>query len=193
MPLALLNDPPDSTATPAIATVHPLPDTTLPIERLIASALTLTNVSEQGGENRGQMVELMLREVDLPAGEPWCAAYVYHTGYWSQYNPATQHSTWPLPKTGACATLGAFATAHDLLHATPIRGDIFLMYFPSLHRFAHTGIVLSVTETTSAYLCTTIEGNTNDDGSRDGWKTCIKSRGFKKTDGHRFIRWGTLT
>ena len=44
----------------------------------------------------------------------------------------------------------------------------------------------------SSYLCTTIEGNTNDDGSCDGWKTCIKSRVFKKSDGHRFIRWGAL-
>jgi CHAP domain len=167
-------------------------DPTLRRERLIAAAFALNNITEQGGENRGQMVELMLHEVGLPAGEPWCAAYVYHVGYWSQYDSTTQHSAWPLPKTGACATLGAFATVHDMLEPAPQRGDVFLMYFSTLHRFAHTGIVLSVTETGTSYLCTTIEGNTNDDGSRDGWKTCVKSRVFKKGDGHRFIRWDAL-
>ena len=94
--------------------------------------------------------------------------------------------------TGACAVLGAFAQTHAILETVPVRGDLFLMYFPSLHRFAHTGVILSVTDTPTASLCTTIEGNTNDDGSRDGWKTCIKTRLFTKTDGHRFIRWESL-
>jgi hypothetical protein len=37
-------------------------------------------VSEQGGDNRGQMVEHFLRSVHLPPGQPWCAALVYHVG-----------------------------------------------------------------------------------------------------------------
>jgi hypothetical protein len=184
MPLALMTDP--------VAAPHLAPTPNLHIERLIAAALALNNITEQGGENRGQMVELMLREVDLPPGEPWCAAYVSHIGFWSHYDPTTHTSSWPLPMTGACAVLGAFAQAHTILETVPARGDLFLMYFPSLHRFAHTGVILSVTDTPTASLCTTIEGNTNDDGSRDGWKTCIKTRLFKKTDSHRFIRWEAL-
>ncbi|HXC25045.1 MAG TPA: hypothetical protein VNU46_03955, partial [Gemmatimonadaceae bacterium] len=168
------------------------PDPTLRIERLIAAALALINVTEHGGENRGQTVEWLLSEVNLPPGDPWCAAYVFHVGYWSQYDPLTRHSRWPLPRTGACSVLGAFAAAHTLLQTTPIRGDIFLMYFDALGRFAHTGIILTVTETSAAYLCTTIEGNTTDDGSRDGWKSCIKTRTFPKGDRHRFIRWEAI-
>jgi hypothetical protein len=51
----------------------------------------------------------------------------------------------------------------------PWRGDVFLMYFTVFRRFAYTGIVLDMRETKSAFLCTRIEGNINDDGGRDGW------------------------
>ncbi|HXC24577.1 MAG TPA: hypothetical protein VNU46_01590 [Gemmatimonadaceae bacterium] len=161
----------------------------LRVERFVAAALTLNDVTEQGGENRGQTVEWILRSAGLAPGEPWCAAYIYHVGYWSQYNPATQSSSWPLPRTGACTLLGDFARAHDVLSRRPSRGDVFLLYFPSLNRFAHTGIILTVTETPTAYQCLTIEGNTNDDGSREGYKSCIKTRTFEKTSPHRFIQW----
>jgi hypothetical protein len=50
----------------------------------------------------------------------------------------------------------------------PWRGDVFLMYFAVFRRFAYVGIVLDVRETKSAFLCTTIDGNINDDGDRDG-------------------------
>jgi len=39
---------------------------------------------------------------------------------------------------------------------------------------------------------TTIEGNTTDDGGRDGWKSALKRRLLNRTDGHAFIRWTTL-
>jgi hypothetical protein len=165
------------------------PPPPLRVERLLAAACTLNNVIEQGGQNRGQTVEWLLRGVGLPPGEPWCAAYVYHVGYWSQYHPETRQSTWPLPRTGACAQLGDFARAHDLLTRRPSRGDVFLLYLPELGRFAHTGIILTVTDTATTYECLTIEGNTNDDGSRDGWKSCIKTRTFDKSSPHRFIQW----
>jgi hypothetical protein len=169
------------------------PQNSIPIERLIAAALALDNITEQGAQNHGQTVEWLLHEVGLPPGDPWCAAYVSHVGYWSQYNPITHQSHWPLPRTGACAVLGDFAATHAMLQATPQRGDIFLLYVPTLGRFAHTGIILDVCETPTTYLCTTIEGNTTDDGSRDGWKSCIKQRPFPKASQHRFIRWEPLT
>lgn len=91
------------------------PQHPIAVDRLIAAALALDNITEQGGQNRGQIVEWLLHDVGLSPGDPWCAAYVSHVGYWSQYDPGTQHSTWPLPRTGACATLGNFAAAHGML------------------------------------------------------------------------------
>lgn len=162
------------------------------IECLIAAAYALTNIAEQNGNNRGQMVELFLRGVGLPAGSPWCAAFVHHVGYWSQFDPDAHESAWPLPATGSCQQLGNSAIYHNVLSKTPTRGDIFLLYIPSAGRFAHTGIILDVRETSTAFVCMTVEGNTNDDGSPDGWKSCIKHRVFFKNDRHAFIRWITL-
>lgn len=191
MPLTLLHS-----TTPSLPKTTPPPIFTTPpatpalrIERLLAAALALNDVTEQDGANRGQTVEWLLRSVDLPPGEPWCAAYVSHVGYWSQYDPTTRRSSWPLPRTGACAQLGAFAHTHALLSPRPARGDVFLLYVETLGRFAHTGIVLAVTETPTAYECLTIEGNSNDDGSRDGWKSCIRTRTFERGSPHRFIQW----
>jgi len=37
--------------------------------------------------------------------------------------------------------------------------------------------------------CTTIEGNTNDDGSANGYTTLRKERSFNSFVGDRFVRW----
>ena len=44
---------------------------------LIATAQAFVGLGEEGGDNRGQMVELFLTEVGQPPGQPWCAAFVY--------------------------------------------------------------------------------------------------------------------
>ena len=178
-------------AGPASPLAPPFLPSAVRVECLIAAALALTNVTEQGGNNHGQMVERFLHEVGLSAGAPWCAAFVHHVGYWSQFDPAQQRSAWPLPATGSCQVLGDTAAQQQALVHRPVRGDVFLWYMAPLDRFAHTGIVLDMRETGSTFLCTTIEGNTNDDGSRDGWKSCLKHRFFGKADGHAFIRWTT--
>ena len=159
------------------------------VECLVAAAKAFVGVPEQGGNNRGQMVEIFLRGVGLAPPEPWCAAFVHHVGFWSQWDPGSGRSGWPLPATGACQTLADVAERHGMLLTRPERGDLFVMWFPQLRRFAHVGIVLDVVETETAFACSTIEGNTNDDGSREGWKTAVKYRHFGKGGSDRFIHW----
>lgn len=165
------------------------------VERLIAAALAFTGVCEHGGNNHGEMVELFLHGVGLAAGAPWCAAFVHHVGYWSQYDPARRSSTWPLPATGACQVLAEAAGRRGVLTETPVRGGVFLLWAPSLGRFAHTGIVLEpqcVPDAVGGWRCTTIEGNTGEDGSREGWTTAIRERVFARGDGHRFVDWAGI-
>lgn len=159
------------------------------IERFIAAAKMLRNVTEQGGPNAGQMVEIMLALVGLKRGQPWCAAYVSYTGHQSFLDEATPTKTaWPLPMTGGCALLGEAGIKHNALHTTPQRGDLFLLYFPSLGRFAHVGIVLEVLDDHG--LCRTLEGNTNDgDGSREGYKVSLRTRRLHIDAGDRCLRW----
>src|SRR5256885_2271808 len=95
---------------------------------LVAAATAFTGLGEEG-DNNGQMVELFLREVRQPPGQPWCAAFVHHVGYWSHYDHRTKYSSWPLPATASCWQLGEFARDRKLLETEPQTGDVFLLYF----------------------------------------------------------------
>lgn len=165
---------------------------------LVAAANAFIGVSEQGGDNRGPMVEQFLRGVNLPPGQPWCAAFVHHVGHWSHYDHVTRRSSWPLPATGSCERLGRAARAAGLLRSEPHVGDVFLLHSRVRGRFIHTGIIVEVFDEARAHerdshTCLTIEGNTNDDGSANGYATLRKLRTFREADGHAFIRWAEVS
>jgi hypothetical protein len=162
----------------------------LAIEQVLAAARALEGVAEEPkNSNAGQMVERFLRLVGLSKGNPWCAAFVSFVGHHGLYDPQTKKSAWPLPLTGGCTVLGEYALKHKVLDTTPERGDVFLLWHTvdGVQRFAHTGFVVAVLEDGS---CLTLEGNTNSDGSREGWLSTYKTRHFGAND--RFVRWSTL-
>lgn len=68
----------------------------------------------------------------------------------------------------------------------PKVGDIGLLYFPKMGRFAHTFFVTDPPDATGRWG--TIEGNTSGGGSREGWGVFRQRRLFKSQD--RFIRIG---
>ena len=79
-------------------------------------------------------------------------------------------------------------------------GDVFLCWSQKEKRYHHAGIVVSVdgrypTATSGStvddclYVCRTVEGNTNEDGSANGNATLGKVRRFNTFVGDRFIRW----
>ena len=164
---------------------------------LVAAANAFVGVSEQGGDNRGQMVEHFLRSVSLPPGQPWCAAFVHHVGHSAHYDHLTKRSSWPLPASGSCDALGRAARAYGVLRDEPCVGDVFLLYSRTRNRFIHTGIVVGVQEEgrvheRDVHVCATVEVNTNNDGSSNGHTTLRKVRTFREVDGHRFIRWAEM-
>jgi hypothetical protein len=61
--------------------------------------------------------------------------------------------------------------------ATAARGRIFLVRWTPTD-WTHTGFVAEA----QPDLFTTIEGNTNDDGEREGHEVCRLSRGYKNKD-----------
>jgi hypothetical protein len=163
---------------------------------LIAAATSFVGLREEGSDNRGLMIDLFLKGVGQPVGQPWCAAFVHHVGYWSHYDFDANASSWPLPATASCYVLGDTAREKEVLRHEPMAGDVFLLWSPSLGRFAHTGVVARVRRqgTTPAgnpwSVCDTIEGNTNDDGGREGWGVLRRVRHFDALD--KFIRWADL-
>lgn len=150
-----------------------------PHQVVLAVAHGLRFVREEPRDsNRGQAVEAMLKVTGLGPGYAWCAAMVAWCGN------AALGSDWPLPLTASVAALGAAGEQKRLLRQSPKAGDVFLVWFPSLHRFAHTGFVRGVRADGTVE---TTEGNTNDGGSRDGWGLFERTRKFTAAD--RFIRW----
>jgi hypothetical protein len=170
---------------------HPAP---LSPALLVAAANAFVGFGEEGGDNRGQVVEHLLRGVQLPPGAPWCAAFVHHVGFSAHLDSMTGHSSWPLPATGSCEALARVARAAGVLRDEPHVGDVFLLFGKTARRFIHTGVVVGVEDEDRVYesdvhVCVTVEGNTSDDGSVNGHTTLRKVRTFREADGHRFIRW----
>ena len=162
---------------------------------LVATAQAFVDLGEEGGDNRGQMVELFLKGVGQKAGAPWCAAFVHHVGYRSHFDHRLDDSSWPLPATASCWALHDFAERHKLLRDTPRFGDVFLVKAKGANMYIHTGIVVTLddaapTEEDVKYVCTCIEGNTNNDGSSHGYTTLRRPRKFR--EGDKFIRWVLL-
>lgn len=150
-----------------------------PVGTVLRLAQSLTFVREEPRDsNRGQVVEAMLKATGLAPGVPWCAAYVAWVG------KTALGANWPLPLTARCAELGIAGASAGLEYADPKRGDVFLMFWPSLNRYGHTGFVVEVLPDGSVR---TAEGNTNDGGSRDGWGVFERVRRFGPRD--VFVRW----
>jgi len=156
------------------------------IDAVLAEAKRFAGVTEQpAGSNRGVEVDYFVREAGLdPKGAyPWCACFV------GQIGRQALGAAWPCPRTASVAALAAWAKTNagaDVLVEQPERGDLFVLWFPSLNRFAHVGFVTAVTP--GGF--TTIEGNAappNATSSREGFGVFERARSVATST--RFIRW----
>ena len=119
-------------------------------------------------------------------GAPWCGSFVTAAG-----RQALGH-LWPVPQTGTVQAMVDWAKSKEVWYEAvdfmedlvdPEAGDLFCLYYPNLKRYGHVGIVIGVT----TKGITTIEGNTNDGGSRTGFAVFERSRKFSDRMG--FIKW----
>lgn len=129
-------------------------------ERVKSVYVSQIGVREKTGHNDGVMVETYLRYCGLPKGQPWCASFVC----WC-YNKAGVKN----PRSGFCPDL--FLPKHIVYKRTmrapqniPQTGDIGGLYFPEKGRIAHTFFI----DTWGEKYVLTVEGNTNEAGSREG-------------------------
>ena len=127
------------------------------------------------GSTWGEHVRKYLKSVGVIFPAAWCMAFVYWC--FEQCGPGN-----PLVKTGG--VLNAWNTADKKYRVVgdPQPGDIFIMNFGK--GLGHTGIV----EKVDANFIYTIDGNTNDSGSREGIEVCRKQRPRNKIVGYlRYI------
>lgn len=139
-------------------------------ECVVSTALDDVGVREVTGQNDGPRVEEYLSFVHLKKGAPWCAAFVsYHLSGCGVRNPATG---WSPAFSGVSARVWSPRKATRM----PMPGDVFCLYFTSLGRVGHVGIV---TGFDGRYI-STVEGNTSAPGSREGDGVYARRRELSK-------------
>lgn len=147
-------------------------------------------IEEQGGPNRGPAVELFLRAADLRRGAPWCAAFVNAC---AEYGFALRNLRSPLEKVGRQGFVQDYVTygkgqGWEVGWDEVEPGDLFALWFPSKDRYAHIGLVYDPPRAgVPDGEFTTIEGNTGDQGEREGYKVATRKRPL--SDGVIFLRW----
>lgn len=119
------------------------------------------------GSNWGEPVRSYLKSVGINFPASWCMAFVY----WC-FNSGVN----PLVKTGGVLNAWNNAKANRVTNPQP--GDIFIMDFG--RGLGHTGLV----ERTDKDFIYTIEGNTNDTGSREGIEVARRKRPKSKIKGY---------
>jgi len=142
----------------------------------LSIAVQQIGVSEQPkGSNSGPMVDRYLAAVGLKPGYPWCMAFVY----WSYQQAALAESRPnPVVQTGSVAECWSRTPDAKKIHVETARkqpqsitpGDQFVLLFG--HGTGHTGLVEAVT----GNIIHTIEGNSNLDGSREGFEVVRHQR-----------------
>lgn len=120
-------------------------------ELIISIARTQLGTREATGKNDGAAVEAYLNYTGNKKGTPWCASFI--SWVYDQAGLAQPRTAW---------SPALFPLARQTLR--PLPADVFGIYFPSLKRIAHCGIV----EVTRGNWVQTIQGNTNSTGAREG-------------------------
>ena len=145
-------------------------------ERVAAIYTAEIGVREKTGNNDGQRVELYLASCSLKKGNPWCAAFV----------------TWTFKQTGIKAVVSGYSPAwfpaKNVIYqngkGNPQTADVFGIYFSNKGRIAHVGFI---DEWDTGNYCMTVEGNTNEAGSREGDGVYRKRRLKKQI--YKVSRW----
>lgn len=148
-----------------------------PIDVVLKEAAEYMGVEETPKlSNRGIEIDYWLKETGVGVGNPWCAAFV------SMIGRQALGVGWPVINHAYVQTIVNWGKKYS--YDKPERGDLFALYFPSLNRYAHIGFVSEVLPNGKFK---TIEGNSNNTGSRDGFKVAENTR--QVLSNTKFIRW----
>jgi len=136
---------------------------------------------EVGGQNSGPWVRLYMNGNE-GAAWPWCAGFVSFV--LNQACRSRGVST-PIQPSFSCDSLaasakqrGRFVSESEAGTAKPITPGAIFLNRRTPTDWVHTGIVLRARED----VFETIEGNTNDQGSREGFEVCQRIRGYTQKD-----------
>lgn len=143
-------------------------------QQTILHARAALGVSEEKPyRNRGKWIDVYTRFLGL-LGVPWCACFVsfkiHQAGKSAARVPRWPKATWA----ASCDHVYAWAKAQGLLLDFPTDECVFLVGNPD--DFTHIGFVERVFVDNGLVYVQTIEGNSNETGSREGYKVCRNKR-----------------
>ena len=127
---------------------------------------------EPMGSNCGPMIDRWNMSVNAPLGSFWCASFVSGVALEWEYKSGLD---WPICFSADCDVWLAVAKKHGILHKSPQVGDLMLLVktLPNGRQDAfHIGIVEGQDDNG---IWKSIEGNSNDDGSRNGYEVAHRS------------------
>jgi len=130
-------------------------------------AVTQIGVHEEGGNNKGVKVGEYLSSVGLGQGYAWCQSFIYWCFKKASSNLAAAN---PVPKTAGVLNHWN-TTIYGKKVAIPQVGDLFVMDFGK--GMGHIGFVETIDLVNKTF--TTIEGNSNDEGSREGYEVAHRT------------------
>lgn len=125
------------------------------------------------GSNAGKDVEKYLKSVGLGKGYSWCMAFVYWV-----VSEAYKQSGGINPLKKTAGVMNQWNLSPGLRIQVPVAPCVFIMDHGK--GLGHTGIV---TKVLANGKIETIEGNTNDDGSREGYEVCRRVRTISSCKG----------
>lgn len=168
-------------AIPAVSNGQHLPGLML----AYAQAHLREHPREVGGQNRGPWVRLYMNGHE-GAQWAWCAGFV---SFVMKQATETLQQSLPVPGSFSCDSLAAQGKSAALFvpQAALERGSVTVEHIPAGSMFlvrrtssdwTHTGLVSRF----HADSFDTIEGNTNDDGDREGYEVCARTRGYRDKD-----------
>lgn len=137
--------------------------------------------------NWGPQIKEFLASADIHAPAAWCAAFAYWAINEAAELKGMEH---PLKEVGRKAYVPDYVTwARNKNRIISVEdagpGDLFALNFPSKGRYAHLGFVVEVNEDEGWF--TTCEGNSNEEGSREGYMVVSRRRSI--TRNVRFLRY----
>ncbi len=138
------------------------------------------------GSNRGTLIDKWNQQSNVPVGSFWCCSFVSAVGREFQ---DVHDVSWPVPITADCDVVYSWARKRQLLTSSPSAGDLFLC-----HRgddAYHIGIV--DTEGSDGVFGS-IEGNSNNNGSRNGYLVARRPNVFanRLPENLKFVRWTSM-
>ena len=185
-PILAVNDNQNSSEIPELEVISPeesllgVEEVILPEQKPTLSDIYLSQIGvrELTGKNDGPEVEIYLKSVGLGKGYSWCSAFVK----WSldQVEISNKINAWS-PTAENKSNL-IYQTRRFISEPEP--GDVFTLYYPKLKRIGHTGFFH---QKQNESIIVTVEGNTNEAGSREGDGVYKKYRSLKTI--HSISRW----